>query len=118
MLPYDSARAGSQSYKGSITHGWADIQNAKSLKNGGVFATKQSGEALTPGKFYDLTFDLEPDDEFVPAGKQLAVMIMSSDREFTLWPKPGAELTIDLAKSSFSIPIVGGVGALKAAGMR
>jgi X-Pro dipeptidyl-peptidase len=35
-------------------------------------------------------------------------MIMSSDREFTLWPKPGAELTIDLAKSSFSIPIVGG----------
>ena len=42
-----------------------------------------------PGKFYDLTFDLQPDDEFVPAGKRLAVMIMSSDREFTLWPKAG-----------------------------
>ena len=45
-------------------------------------------------------------------------MIMSSDREFTLWPKPGAELTIDLAKSSVSIPIVGGVGALQKAGMK
>ncbi|MBL0171950.1 MAG: Xaa-Pro dipeptidyl-peptidase [Gemmatimonadaceae bacterium] len=118
MLPYDSARAGSQSHVGSITHGWADIQNAKSLKKGGVYASKKSGKALSPGKFYDLTFDLEPDDEFVPAGKQLAVMIMSSDREFTLWPKAGAELTIDLAKSSFSIPIVGGVGALQKAGMK
>jgi X-Pro dipeptidyl-peptidase len=54
----------------------------------------------------------------VPAGKRLAVMIMSSDREFTLWPRPGTELTIDLAHSSFSIPIVGGQGALAKAGMR
>ena len=51
-------------------------------------------------------------------GKQLAVMIMSSDREFTLWPKAGAQLTIDLSKSSVSIPIVGGVEALQKAGMR
>ena len=118
MLPYDSARAGSQSHIGSITHGWADIQNAKSLKKGGVYASKKSGKPLEPGKFYDLTFDLEPDDEFVPAGKQLAVMIMSSDREFTLWPKAGAELTIDLANSRFTIPIVGGVSALQKAGMK
>jgi len=70
-----------------------------------------------PGKFYDLTFDLEPDDEFVPPGKQLAVMIMSSDREFTLWPRAGTELTVDLAHSSFTIPIVGGAAALRQAGM-
>ena len=118
MLPYDSARAGSDTHVGSISHGWADIQNYKSLKGGGVYASRQAGEPLSPGTFYDLTFDLEPDDEFVPAGKQLAVMIMSSDRQFTLWPKAGAELTIDLAKSSFSIPIVGGVGALQKAGMK
>jgi len=118
MLPYDSARSGSQSTVGSITKGWADIQNAKALKQGGMYAAKDKGKALTPGKFYDLTFDLEPDDEFVPAGKQLAVMIMSSDREFTLWPKAGAQLTIDLAKSSFVIPIVGGVEALRKAGFK
>jgi len=117
MLPYDSARAGSQSHVGNITHGWADIQNFESLTRGGEYASKKPGQALKPGKFYDLTFDLEPDDEFVPAGKQLAVMIMSSDREFTLWPKPGAELTVDLAKSSFTIPIVGGAAALQKAGM-
>ena len=87
MLPYDSARAGSQSHTGLITRGWADIQNYKSLTKGGNYDSKRPGEKLVPGKFYDLTFDLQPDDEFVPAGKRLAVMIMSSDREFTLWPK-------------------------------
>jgi X-Pro dipeptidyl-peptidase len=118
MLPYDSARVGSGSHAGLLDRGWADIQNYKSLTKGGNYDSKEKGEKLVPGKFYDLTFDLEPDDEFVPAGKQLAVMIMSSDREFTLWPKPGTELTIDLAHSSFSIPIVGGTKALNAAGMR
>jgi X-Pro dipeptidyl-peptidase len=118
MLPYDSARAGSSSHAGMITRGWADIQNYKSLTAGGNYDSKQPGTLLSPGTFYDLTFDLEPDDEFVPPGKRLAVMIMSSDREFTLWPRPGAELTIDLARSSFSIPIVGGTSALKAAGVR
>ena len=118
MLPYDSARTGSSSHPGLIARGWADIQNYKSLTAGGNYDSKVPGTRLTPGTFYDLTFDLEPDDEFVPPGKRLGVMIMSSDREFTLWPRPGAELTIDLARSSFAIPIVGGSAALKAAGMR
>ncbi|MDQ2666179.1 MAG: Xaa-Pro dipeptidyl-peptidase [Gemmatimonadota bacterium] len=118
MLPYDSTRVGSGSTKGLIDRGWADIENHKSLKSGGDYHSKSPGERLVPGKFYDLTFDLEPDDEFVPAGKQLAVMIMSSDREFTLWPKAGTQLMIDVAHSSFSIPIVGGAGALRSAGMR
>jgi len=118
MLPYDSTLVGSQSRAGLITRGWADIQNYRSLTKGGNYDSELPGEPLVPGRFYDLTFDLEPDDEFVPPGKRLAVMIMSSDREFTLWPQPGTELTVDLAHSSFSIPIVGGTTALRAAGMR
>jgi X-Pro dipeptidyl-peptidase len=118
MLPYDSTRAGSQSHTGIVTRGWADPQNYRSLTKGGNYDSKRPGEKLVPGKSYDLTFDLQPDDEFVPAGKRLAVMIMSSDREFTLWPKAGTELTIDLAHSSFSIPVVGGTTALEKAGMR
>jgi len=43
-------------------------------------------------------------------------MIMSSDPEFTLWPRPGARLTVDLAGTSFSVPIVGGGEALMRAG--
>jgi len=118
MLPYDSAHAGSQSHVGVVTHGWADIQNYKSLIKGGNYDSRVPEQALQPGKFYDVTFDLEPDDEFVPAGKRLGVMIMSSDREFTLWPKAGTELTVDLAHSSFTIPIVGGKTALLKAGFQ
>ena len=118
MLPYDSATVGSASHAGLIDRGWADIQNYKSLTQGGNYDSKQPGEKLVPGKFYDLTFDLQPDDEFVPAGKRLALMIMSSDREFTLWPRPGTTLTVDLAHSSIAIPIVGGATALNTAGMR
>jgi X-Pro dipeptidyl-peptidase len=117
MLPYDSTSQGEQSRRGSISRGWADIQNHKSLTKSGYYTSKSSGEPLEPGKFYDITFDMQPADEFIPAGKRLAVMIMSSDREFTLWPSPGTTLTVDLTRSSFSIPIVGGVGALNKAGM-
>jgi X-Pro dipeptidyl-peptidase len=69
-----------------------------------------------PGRFYDVTFDLEPDHQVIPPGKQLAVLVMSSDREFTLWPEPGTQLMVDLARSSFSIPIVGGAVAFTKAG--
>ena len=63
---------------------------------------------MEPGKFYDLTFSLEPDDQIIPAGKQIGLMIFSTDREFTLQPDPGTKLTIDLDSTSITIPIVGG----------
>ncbi|MBU2939486.1 Xaa-Pro dipeptidyl-peptidase [Lacinutrix sp. C3R15] len=89
-----------------ITRGWADPQNYKSLRE---------SEDLTPGKFYDLKFTLQPDDQVIAAGQQIGLMIFSSDKEFTLHPKPGTELTIDLDKTSISLPIVGGEDALKKA---
>ena len=74
------------------------------------------GQPLVPQRFYDVTFDLELDHQLIPPGRQLGVMIMSSDCEFTLWPQPGTQLMIDHARSSFSIPIVGGAAALSKAG--
>jgi len=85
-----------------ITRGWADPQNYKSL-------TKS--EPLVPGKFYDLKFNLQPDDQIIPAGKQIGLMIFSSDKEFTIQPKAGTEITIDLNGTSISLPVVGGTAA-------
>jgi X-Pro dipeptidyl-peptidase len=42
-------------------------------------------------------------------------MIFSSDKEFTLWPNPGTELTIDLDATNIILPIVGGLEAFKKA---
>lgn len=115
-LPYDSAQTGAASRAGLVTLGWADIQNHASLARGGVYDSRRRGEPLVPGKYYDLTFDLEPDDQVIPAGKQLGIMIMSTDPEFTLSPRAGTRLTVDLAGTSFSVPVVGGSGALMRAG--
>lgn len=115
-LPFDSAAVGAQGRAGVVTRGWADIRNHKSLRRGGNYDSKRRGAPLEPGRFYDVTFDLEPDHQVIPPGKQLAVMILSSDAEFTLWPAPGTRLMVDLERSSFSIPIVGGSAALAKAG--
>lgn len=115
-LPFDSTQTGSASRAGVVTRGWADIQNHASLTRGGVFDSMRPGEPLVPGRYYDLTFDLEPDDQVIPAGRQLGIMIMSSDPEFTLWPRAGTRLTVDLAGTSFTVPVVGGGAALTRAG--
>jgi len=82
-----------------ITRGWADPQNHSSL-------TKSS--PLTPGKFYEMSFNLMPDDQIIAKGQQIGLMIFSSDKEFTVWPSPGTELTIDLKGTKITLPIVGG----------
>ena len=95
-LPWTDGR---RAKGGVITRGWADPQNRGSLRE---------SSPMEPGEFYDLTFDLQPDDQVIPAGQQIGLMIMSSDREFTLWPDPGTRMTVDLDATSISLPVVGG----------
>ena len=87
-------------YDNIITRGWADPQNHNS---------RRKGEALIPGEYYQVSFELMPDDQIIPKGKQIGLMIFSSDKEFTLWPKPGTQLTIDPNSTTISLPIVGGI---------
>jgi X-Pro dipeptidyl-peptidase len=89
-----------------ITRGWADPQNHTSL-------TKS--EPLKPGKFYTISFDLQPDDQIIKKGQQIGLMIFSSDNQFTLLPQSGTELTIDLSETSIVIPVVGGKKAFNTA---
>ena len=84
-----------------ITRGWADPQNHASLRERRQLSTRASAASRSrPASSTTLTFDLQPDDQIIPAGKRIGLMIFSSDRDFTLWPKPGTELTIDLDKTS------------------
>jgi len=101
-LPWDNL-GGAKITDNIITRGWADPQNYKSLTE---------SEPLESGKFYEMSFDLIPDDQIIPKGQQIGLMIFSSDSQFTLLPNPGTELTIDLDATSISIPIVGGEQAL------
>lgn len=82
-----------------ITRGWADPKNYKSL-------TEE--EDLVPGQSYTVTFELQPDDQIIKAGQHIGIVIFSSDKEFTLHPKSGTQLTIELDKTQLMLPIVGG----------
>jgi X-Pro dipeptidyl-peptidase len=102
-LPWTSASGCDSSTRSSttsiITRGWADPQNHASLTD---------GSPLVPGQFYDVTVPLQPDDQVIPAGFRLGLMIFSTDHEFTIHPEPGTELTVDLAATSLELPVVGG----------
>ncbi|TWT75868.1 Xaa-Pro dipeptidyl-peptidase [Posidoniimonas polymericola] len=97
-LPWKEGR-GAKITDNIITRGWADPQNRDSLTE---------GKPLVPGEFVDVTFELQPDDQVIPAEQQIGLMIFSSDQDFTLWPKPGAELTVDLDATSLTLPVVDG----------
>ena len=89
-----------------ITRGWADPQNHASLRE---------SKPLEPERYYNVTFDLQPDDQVIAAGEQIGLMIFSSDREFTLRPDPGTRLTVDLGGTMLTLPVVGGKEALEKA---
>ncbi len=97
-----------------ITRGWADPQNHAALSDAdaGDPTALDRGAPLEPGRFYELTFELQPDDQLIPAGARIGLMIFSSDRDFTLWPDPGTELVIDLDRTVLELPVVGGEAAL------
>ena len=97
---------GRMSRGGVITRGWADPQNHSSLTE---------SEPLNPGQFYDLAFELQPDDQVIPEGQRIGLLVFSSAREFTLWPPPGTELTVDLDGTSIELPVVGGSDVLREA---
>ena len=65
-----------------ITRGWADPQNRGAISG---------GAPLVPGEFVDVSFNLEPTDKVVLSGQRLGLMVMSSDRLFTLKPQPGTD---------------------------
>jgi X-Pro dipeptidyl-peptidase len=105
-LPWPANARGPMNPNGVITRGWADPQNAKSWR---------VSEPLVPGQPVTVTFDLEPDDQIIPAGKRIGLMIMSSDKDFTLWPAPGTVLTVDLDATSLTLPVVEGRAGLERA---
>ena len=97
-LPWTERRRG-RITDNIITRGWADIQNHESI---------WESKPLVPGEFYEIEFELQPDDQIIPSGQQIGLMIFSSDKEYTLHPDPGTELTVDLTSTTLTIPIVGG----------
>ncbi|WP_328617442.1 Xaa-Pro dipeptidyl-peptidase [Amycolatopsis sp. NBC_00355] len=81
-----------------LSRGWADLANYGSLTQERV---------LTPGTAYTMTFRLASTDHVVPKGHALALIIGGTDGSFIRGPAQPGRLTLDLAKTSISVPLAG-----------
>lgn len=89
-----------------ITRGWTDPQN-----RGDPAVT----EPVEPGEPYRIEVRMQPDDYVLPAGHRLELVVASSDHDYTLRPRPGAGLAIDLGGTAAKLPVVGGEEELRRA---
>ncbi len=87
-----------------ITRGWTDPQNR---------ADPARTQPIRPGSSYRVEVELIAKDYVLPAGHKLEFVLASSDHDFTLRPKPGAGLAIDLTRTSITLPVLGGKAALR-----
>ncbi|MFK4227509.1 Xaa-Pro dipeptidyl-peptidase [Streptomyces sp. NPDC019890] len=85
-----------------FSRGWADLGN---------YASDAKGRPLTPGTSYTITLDLHASDHIVPAGHRLALIVAGTDRDLIDPPASTPTLTLDLARTSAKLPIVGGAPA-------
>ncbi|MEU5779403.1 Xaa-Pro dipeptidyl-peptidase [Streptomyces venezuelae] len=85
-----------------FSRGWADLGN---------WADARRGRPLTPGKPHTITLDLAATDHVVPKGHRLALIVAGTDRNLIEAPADTPTLTLDLARTSAKLPLVGGPGA-------
>ncbi|HSK25850.1 MAG TPA: Xaa-Pro dipeptidyl-peptidase [Jiangellales bacterium] len=82
-----------------VTRGWIDVQNR---------VRRDKTDPIQQGKSYDFHWDLHADDYVFQTGRRIGVVVMSTDRDFTLRPLPGTQLTVEPGFSSVTLPVVGG----------
>ena len=99
-LLVDRAADGSQQV---VTRGWTDPQNRY-----GIDRTSP----IHPGQRYDIEVALQPDDYLLAPGHRLGLVLVSSDYDYTLRPRPGAGLTVYLPATRLVLPAVGGRAAV------
>lgn len=85
-----------------VSRGWADL---------GTWANPGQGRPLTPGKAYTITLKLAATDHVVPAGHRLALIVGGTDKDLLDPPSTTPTLTLDLARTSAKLALVGGAEA-------
>ncbi|APU13806.1 Xaa-Pro dipeptidyl-peptidase [Actinoalloteichus fjordicus] len=89
-----------------ITRGWTDPQNRD--------ADDQTSP-IVPGETYRVELTMQAQDYVLPAGHELGFVLISSDRDYTLRPAPGAGLAVELGRTRLVLPTVGGRSTLTSA---
>lgn len=80
-----------------ITRGWADPRHR--------FSPCWTSP-INPGEKYAIDIAMQPEDYVLPAGHRWGLVVLSSDHDFTLRPRPGTRLRLDPRDSTLRLPVV------------
>lgn len=89
-----------------FSRGWADLGHHASLSR---------GVPLIPGRACTMTLDLAATDHVVPEGHRLALIVAGTDKDLIDPPATRPTLTLDLSRTTASLPLVGGAPAFRSA---
>ena len=81
-----------------VTRGWLDVRNRHSPSR---------TEPVEPGRAYGFDWDLQPTDHVFRAGHRIGVVLISTDRDFTLRYPAGTRVEVDPGASWVRLPLVG-----------
>jgi X-Pro dipeptidyl-peptidase len=79
-----------------VTRGWLDVRNRHSPAR---------TEPVVPGRTYAFTWPLVPYDHVFAAGHRIGLVIMATDREYTLRYPAGTRVAVTLAGSGLDLPL-------------
>ncbi|MUV37240.1 Xaa-Pro dipeptidyl-peptidase [Lentibacillus sp. JNUCC-1] len=79
-----------------VTRGWMDLGHVHSLSK---------PEALDSDQTYTFSWDMEPHDYVFQKGHQIGLVLMSSDKDYTIRPVERAEITVYCGKSQIELPL-------------
>ncbi|MDR0504794.1 MAG: FIVAR domain-containing protein [Bifidobacteriaceae bacterium] len=82
-----------------VSRGWADPSNQTSWAY---------EDTITPGRFFNISFEMEPKDYIFTTGSRLAFVVLSTDPGFLIRPADGTSLSLNPAFSHLTLPLVGG----------
>ncbi|MEV0581742.1 Xaa-Pro dipeptidyl-peptidase [Nonomuraea sp. NPDC050310] len=82
-----------------VTRGWLDVRNRHSAAR---------TDPIRPGRTYSFTWDLQPNDYVFKQGHRIGLVLLSTDRDFTLRYPPGTVVEVSPGHSSIRLPVVFG----------
>ncbi|WP_261987134.1 Xaa-Pro dipeptidyl-peptidase [Actinomadura sp. HBU206391] len=87
-----------------VARGWIDAQNRRSLSH---------PTPLQPGKYAQVRWQTLPQEYVFKKGHRLALIIAGTDSTYTADAATGAAVTVDLAASKITVPVVVGGGTFE-----
>jgi X-Pro dipeptidyl-peptidase len=88
-----------------VARGWIDAQNRASLSH---------PTPLVPGQNYRIRWTTLPQDYVFKAGHRLALVLAGTDLDLNTETPSGAQVTVDLAGTSITVPVVASGSAASA----